>query len=704
MFSQSQSQAFPLNTVSRGAEFVARLRLIYPHADTLCARDFDWLFDCPQTKQFLEWFCSTVSDENVLTPAEVEAYDALLASGKPILEGDALEQALQTCCKVPQLPHTIPDDEGPSLEALQQELQDYRDCQLWRYSKLQALTANLQQELRYLEEEEKAVKRDLRKAERDLEAEIFQTSAVLSQISKAAKQLAEWCGDMGKGQPPALLCEMDLGPYMELEQQATDAFERFIQQVLPGTIQAPGAQGESAQGESSLKERLEAGTQMDSDWEILEGRGAPYQVCAKTPHGVASARQGILVQGSRAELLAEGRNGREVLSMGDEEERDGSQEATERMDAKQTTMPKSLGTDGDEILRDQDSYCKEVSQMEKARICAQREVIVMSAKVEGNRAALEWAQRTLEALEENQHVVEAELRCQAATLQKRLHALRCDITHTLTHQLPPLLKAEASLSCLPILQRQFSLEDAHLQYIAGRQKEAAAWLANQQSRLDLLELCLKRERKELDQNAAWMREMETAMRETQTRLQEQQSYFKDASSSQKDCPCTWINPKDLSAVRLWDMLVGKDQKEQLLRSYEALAAQCAQLVEDQRVLEAQLAAPTSQLPALESSIAVLYQLLYNSSNQLQLSSPEIIELMEQLNTMQDNLHEMLSDLLSDLKVKRTSLESPILQTERNLYVYFYCNEERLREVVEELEKQVSASSKGPLMELPHAKE
>ena len=40
--------------------------------------------------------------------------------------------------------------------------------------------------------------------------------------------------------------------------------------------------------------------------------------------------------------------------------------------------------------------------MEKARICAHREVIVMSAKVEGNCAVLEWAQRTLEALEENQ--------------------------------------------------------------------------------------------------------------------------------------------------------------------------------------------------------------------------------------------------------------------------------------------------------------
>ncbi|KFP16365.1 HAUS augmin-like complex subunit 3, partial [Egretta garzetta] len=608
--------------VNRGAQFVATLRLVYPHADTLCEKDFDWLFDCPQTKQFLEWFCSTVSEENVLSPAEVEAYEALVAAGKPILEGDALEQALQMCCQVPQLPSVLPDNEGPSLEALQQELQelkDYHDRQLWRHSKLQVWVAKLQQELRYLEEEEKAVKQDLRKAQMDLEVEILQTSAVLSQISNAAKQLAEWHEDVGKGRPPELLCEMDLAPYMELEQQATDMYERLIQQVLLGNVQAP-----------------------------------------------------------------------EVLSMRDEDESDSSQKATERMDAKQTTMPKSLGTGGDELLRDQDSFCKELSRMEKAHICAQREVIVMSAKVEGNCAALEWAQRTLEALEENQHVVEAELQSQAAMLQKQLHALRCDITQTLTHQLPPLLRAEACLSCLPILQRQLSLEAAHLQYIAERQEEVAAWVVNQHSRLDLLELQLKRERKELDQKASQLREMKTAMRKAQTRLQEQQNYFKDASSSQKGHPCM---PKDLSAVRLWNMLVGKDQEEQPFHSYEAIAAQCSQLVWDQRVLEAQLSAPIPQLPALESSIEMLYQLLYNSSNQLQLSSPEITELMQQLITMQDNLYQMLADLLSDLKVKRRSLQSSRLQTERNLYVYFYCDEDRLSKVVEELEKQVSASSK-----------
>ena len=156
---------------------------------------------------------------------------------------------------------------------------------------------------------------------------------------------------------------------------------------------------------------------------------------------------------------------------------------------------------------------------------------------------------SLSCLPPAQHEVKAELQSQAAMLEMQLHALRCDITQILTHQLPPLLKAEACRSRLPILQRQVSREAARLQHAARRQEEAAAWLANQHSRLDLLELQLKRERKELNQKAARLRKMETAMREAETRLQEQQDYFKDASSSQKDCPRTWIDPKDLSAVR-----------------------------------------------------------------------------------------------------------------------------------------------------------
>ncbi|NWH86814.1 HAUS3 protein, partial [Aegithalos caudatus] len=591
--------------VSRAADFMATLRLIYPHADTLCEKDFGWLFDCPETKQFLKWFCSSVGEENVLSPAEVEAYEALLPADKPILEGDALEKALQVCCQVPQLLSSIAD-EGLSQEALQQELQElkhYRDHQLWRYRKLLAWNNKLQKEQKYLEEEEKVVKQELRTAHIDLKAKIFKTKAFLSQVSKAAKQASDCHGNMGMGQKPTLLCQIDLGPYLEQEQQATDTFESFIQQVLPESVQAPD-----------------------------EGHG--------------------------------------------------SQEVTERRNTKKTSTPKNLGTDEDEQLEDQDSFWKEVGRIETAYICAQREVIVTAAEVEGTRAALEWAQRTLEAPEDNQGGQAVE-----AGLQRQLRALRFAIAQTLTQQLPPLLRARARRFRLPLLHKHFSLGVARLWNTARRQEEVAAGLLRQHSRLDLLELQLKRERKELEQKAAWL---ENITRESHIRLQKQKNCFRDARPSQKGHPHKWIDPKDLTAIRLWDMLMGKDQKEQPFRSYEAMAAKWSQLVQEKRAVEAQLEAPMPQMSALESSIGVLYHQLYNSSNQLQVSSPEIFELIQQL---QDDLYQKLTDLMGELEMKRRCLENPILQAERKLYVHFYCNWDRLREVVEELEKQASAFSK-----------
>lgn len=558
------------------------LRLFYPQANTLCEKDFDWLFDCPKTEQFIVWFCKTVGEENVLSPAEVQAYDALVAAGKPILEGDALEQALQKCQETPQLTRVIPEAEGSSLEALEQkvqELQGYRAHQLWQFNKLQVWVASLQQELRYLEEEEKATKEVLRKAHVELRVEIFRTTAVLKQLLEAAKQQVEQYEEARKGQLPALLHEMDLRGYIELEQRFTEAFEHLMEQVLPGSAQAP---------ESSVQERLEAMIQMDSASEILGGRrAAPHPEHAERGRGAAAERQEIKVQGSRAEPAVEGRSESEELSVGDEEEKGGSQDGTERTDTKQTGL-KSLRTDGDKTLGNQDSFWMELSQLETAYICAQMEVIALSAKVEGNCAALNWAQKTLQALKENkvgsvlpsnpilcstvclccstpppdagaqqmsplssliQHAVEAKLQSHVATFKKQLYTLRCDIAQIQTHQLLPQVKAAASLFLLPILQEKLRLDNAHLQDVGRRQEEAAAWLVSQQSRLDLLELQLKRERKELDQKAAWLGEIETVLKNAQAKLQVYHDCCKEASSSTKGSACTQTEPKDSIATR-----------------------------------------------------------------------------------------------------------------------------------------------------------
>lgn len=148
-----------------------------------------------------------------------------------------------------------------------------------------------------------------------------------------------------------------------------------------------------------------------------------------------------------------------------------------------------------------------------------------------------------------QQAVQAELQSQAAALPGQLRALRSDIDYTLAQRLPALLRAEARRLRLPILHRHLSLQVARLQDTARRQQEAAAWLLSQQSRLDLLELQLKRERKELEHKAAWLEKIKTIMRESQNRLLTQQIDFRGARPSQKGHPCKWIGPKDLTAVR-----------------------------------------------------------------------------------------------------------------------------------------------------------
>jgi len=53
------------------------------------------------------------------------------------------------------------------------------------------------------------------------------------------------------------------------------------------------------------------------------------------------------------------------------------------------------------------------------------------------------------------------------------------------------------------------------------------------------------------------------------------------------------------------------------------------------------------------------------------------------------------DLVADVKSKRNVLESnKLLQMERNLYVYFFKDEDHLKEIVEKLEQQAEAKASG----------
>ncbi|CAM5155268.1 unnamed protein product [Natator depressus] len=703
MFTRRRSRGFLLDTVNRGAEFVETLKTVYPKADALHEKDFDWLFDCPKTEQFLEWFCNTVGEENVLSPGEVEAYQALLSSGKPILEGEALEQVLQTCCQCPQLKGAMSEDEAVPLEALEREAQalhSHSACQLRRRNKLQIHVASLKQQLCHLADKERKVGRALRKAQLDLEMENSQTNSILSQVCKAANQLAEWYREAGNGRLLVLMSEADLGHYMELEELATRALVAFIQKALPGTTQAPDAEGAGLQEvkrQGSPQAKLDTQAPAGLAQTVLPGNTGSLNECVADPK-VGVETQEELVRESVAGLpqksLPEEDNGPKAEAVGVEAlyGQDSCQEMVKGLaEAAHVMLLESMGGPEAKLLESLGSYQEELERMALAYICSQKELIITSAEVEGIWAGLQWAERALKSSKENK-VVEDELSLRIATFQEQLCALQSDIDQTQTQHLVPLLQATARLLHLPVLQAELDGEAVHLGYTTLKQEEVAGQLVAQHSRLELLGLQLKLEQQQQQQVGTCLEEIVAALQEASANLQRRLACFEDSSLYIKICPRTLIDPSDLTTIRLWEMLEKQGQEKELFRTYETLASRGSRLRQEQRMLEVQLAVSPAQLPMLESDNEMLYKIMYSDSNQLLLNAQELAEPIEQLYATQAKLYQMLMDLLSDLKAKRKSLQTHFQQTERNLYVHFFHDANRLREVVQQLEKQALAFS------------
>ncbi|XP_038264479.1 HAUS augmin-like complex subunit 3 isoform X2 [Dermochelys coriacea] len=703
MFTRRRSRGFLLDTVNRGAEFVETLKTVYPKADALHEKDFDWLFDCPKTEQFLEWFCNTVGEENVLSPGEVEAYQTLLSSGKPILEGEALEQVLQTCRQCPQLKGAMSEDEALPLEVLEREAQalhSHSARQLRRRNKLQIRMASLKQELCHLADKERKVGRALRKAQLDLEMENSQTNSVLSQVCKAANQLAEWYREAGNGRLLVLMSEVDLGHYMELEELATRALVAFIQKALPGTTQAPDAEGAGLQGmkrlgspQAKLDTRAPAGLAQT----VLPGNTGSLNECVADPKVDVETQEELVretVAGLPEKSLPEEDNGPKAEAAGVKAlyGQDSCQEMVKGLaEAAHVMLLESMRGSEAKFLESLGSYQEELERMALAYICSQKELIITSAEVEGIWAGLQWAERALKSSKENK-IVEDEFSLHIATFQEQLCTLQSDIDQTQTQHLVPLLQATARLLYLPVLRAELDGEAVHLGYTTLKQEEVAGQLMAQHSRLELLGLQLKLENKQQQQVGTCLEEMVAALQEASTNLQRRLACFEDSSLYTKIYPRTLIDPSDVTTIRLWEMLEKQGQDKELFRTYETLASRGSHLRQEQRMLEVQLAVSPAQLPMLESDNEMLYKIMYSDSNQLLLNAQELAEPIEQLYTTQAKLYQMLMDLLSDLKAKRKSLQTHFQQTERNLYVHFFHDANRLREVVQQLEKQALAFS------------
>ncbi|NXG75248.1 HAUS3 protein, partial [Baryphthengus martii] len=230
--------------MSCGKDFVETLKKIgYPKADELNGADFDWLFEVLDDKSFLEWFCGNVNEQHVLSDKELADFDGLLESGKPILEGDALDEVLKTLnatsSKNSSQGEEEEEEELKKLEDELQTLQKLKSLQIDRNNKLQMMVSANHRLLQTLKSKEEEVHKDFKEGLQVFTAANKQLNNELLSLMDAAKEFASFFTASGSeqesGQQPVFFSQLSLDRYLSQEEQSTAALTSYLKKHLyPG--------------------------------------------------------------------------------------------------------------------------------------------------------------------------------------------------------------------------------------------------------------------------------------------------------------------------------------------------------------------------------------------------------------------------------------------------------------------------------------
>ncbi|XP_074678056.1 HAUS augmin-like complex subunit 3 [Strix aluco] len=223
--------------MSCGNDFVKTLKKIgYPKADELDGDDFDWLFESLEDKSFLEWFCGNVNEQHVVSEKELQDFDNLLESGKPILEGNALDEVLKTLkpmdSKNSSQEEEEEEEELKKLEDELQALQKLKKLQIYRHNKLQMMVSVNSHMLQTVKSKEKEAHKDLKEGLEVFTAANNKLNNELLSLTDAAKKLASFFtasdSERGSGLQPVFFSQLPLDKYLSQEEQSTAALASYM--------------------------------------------------------------------------------------------------------------------------------------------------------------------------------------------------------------------------------------------------------------------------------------------------------------------------------------------------------------------------------------------------------------------------------------------------------------------------------------------
>ncbi|GAB0188050.1 HAUS augmin-like complex subunit 3 [Grus japonensis] len=601
--------------MSCGNDFVETLKKIgYPKADELNGEDFDWLFELSEDKSFLEWFCGNVNVQNVVSKKELQDFDSLLESGKPILEGNALDEVLKTLkpmdSKTSSQEEEEDEEELKRLEDELQTLQKLKELQIHRHNKLQMMVSANSHMLQTLKSREEEAHKDLKEGLEVFTAANTKLNNDLLSLTDAAKKLASFFtasdSDQGSSAPPVFFSQLSLDKYLSQEEQSTAALTSYIKNHF--------YQGMSEWVEKSHEDSFQL---VDISKQVTYDE--TNKVCEES---------------------------------------------------------------------------QELARLQTAYICAQHQLIQMQVKDEIMNSAIKCAERILQSL--NTGIGKQEnLVAKISHLNDEISTIRQEIIQ-INKELLPLLKENARHLSAPVVKEYLDRQIAQQDYHASRQDEICRHLVRQKASFELIELAYEMELKKHKEVCCQLENLVESLKQSSNELQERLQVISEQTQHAK--PRNTISSKDGFSCRLYQLLEGEN-KQQLFKTYKNLEKMAQKLKQDCATVQDQLAASSQEqslfLSKLKSDVDTLQDALYRGGNEIQLSSWELTEQFHQLEVDLNKLNQLLMDLIADVKSKRNFLESSKLhQMERNLYVYFFKDEDCLKEMVEKLEQQSEAKASG----------
>ncbi|NWI64375.1 HAUS3 protein, partial [Todus mexicanus] len=232
--------------MSCGKDFVETLKKIgYPNVDELNGEDFDWLFESLEDKSFLEWFCGNVNEQHVVSEKELQDFDNLLESGKPVMEGNALEEVLKTL-KPMDSKNSSQEEEGEEeeLKKLEDELQSLRKVkklQTRQHNKLQMMVSVKSNMLQALKNKEEEAHKDFKEGREAFTSANNKLNDELLSLTDAAKKFASFFtasdSEQGSGLQPVFFSQLSLDKYLSQEEQSTAALTSYMKEnFYPGML------------------------------------------------------------------------------------------------------------------------------------------------------------------------------------------------------------------------------------------------------------------------------------------------------------------------------------------------------------------------------------------------------------------------------------------------------------------------------------